>query len=209
MTAFEEGDWAALFVTNVLNGTVQANGNVVNQGTVVRIILSVPENENENDHGKKEAANSESQMPEVLSETVIGSGFSEKTDPDALVIGPTGVGLGHDGTLYVADTVNSRIQAIPNALFRKTSAGTGNTVSSGGALNGPLGLAIAPNGDIVTVNAGDGNMVETTPEGTRVAVKLVDTTGTGAGTLFGLAIVPNHKGVYFVNDGNNTLNLVH
>ncbi len=48
MTAFEEGDWAALFVTNVLNGTVAANGSVVNQGTVVSIILSVPENENEN-----------------------------------------------------------------------------------------------------------------------------------------------------------------
>ncbi len=148
-------------------------------------------------------------MPEVLSKTVIGSGFSEKTDPNALVIGPTGVGLGHDGILYVADSVNSSIQAIPNALFRKTSAGTGNTVSSGSALNGPLGLAIAPNGDIVTVNGGDGNMVETTPEGTQVATKPVDTTGTGGGSLFGLAIVPNHKGIYFVNDGNNSLNLLH
>jgi hypothetical protein len=52
-------------------------------------------------------------------------------------------------------------------------------------------------------------MVETTPAGTQVAVKAVDVTGAGAGTLFGLAIRPNGQGVYFVNDGNNTLDLMH
>ena len=40
-------------------------------------------------------------------------------------------------------------------------------------------------------------------------MKNIDTTGTGGGTLFGLAIAPNGNGVYFVNDGNNTLNLLH
>ncbi|MFI5342312.1 MAG: hypothetical protein ACHQ7N_21075, partial [Candidatus Methylomirabilales bacterium] len=97
MTAFEGDDWAALFVTNVLNGTVAAGGNVVDQGTVVRIDLKVDEDE----------------TPEVESETVIGSGFGERTDPAALVIGPTGVGLGRHGTLYVADTLANRIAAIP------------------------------------------------------------------------------------------------
>ncbi len=43
MTAFEEDNEAKLFVTNVLNGTVAANGEVVNQGTVVRINLKLPE----------------------------------------------------------------------------------------------------------------------------------------------------------------------
>ena len=52
-------------------------------------------------------------------------------------------------------------------------------------------------------------MVETTPSGVQVAVKAVDVTGTGAGTLFGLAIRPNDQGVYFVNDGNNTLDVMH
>ena len=80
---------------------------------------------------------------------------------------------------------------------------------SGHALNGPLGLAIAPNGDIITVNGGDGNMVEIEPEGTQLAVKMVDVTGTGGGTLFGLAVAPNNNGVYFVNDGNNKLYLLH
>src|SRR5260370_4570161 len=139
-----------------------------------------------------------------MSRMVIASGFGERTDAAALVIGPTGVGLS-GGTLYVADTLANRIAAIPNAVSRTTNASTGTTVSTGGALNSPLGLAIAPNGDIVTVNGGDGNMVETTPAGTQVAVKAVDVTNTGAGTLFGLAVIHNQKGVYFVNDANNTL----
>jgi len=113
-----------------------------------------------------------------------------------------------DDTLYVADTLGNRIAAIPNASSRSNSAGTGTTVSGGGGLNGPLGLAIAPNGDILTVNAGDGNMVETTPMGDQVAVKNVDLTKTGAGTLFGLTIRPGASGVYFVNDGNNTPNVL-
>jgi hypothetical protein len=198
MTALDHGDFAELFVTNVLNGTVAANGNVVKRGTVLRIVLAVPE-----------AGDSGGSMPRELLRTVIGSGFEERTDPAALVLGPTGLGLASDGTLYVADTLLNRIAAIPGAVFRFTSAGTGHTVSLGGNLNQPLGLAIAPNGDILTVNAGDGNIVETTPAGSQVAVKNIDTSGAGAGTLFGLAITPDQKGVYFVDDGDNTLDLLH
>jgi sugar lactone lactonase YvrE len=113
-----------------------------------------------------------------------------------------------DGTLYVADTLQNRIAAIANAPFRMNSGGTGTTVSENGALNQPLGLALAPNGDILTVNGGDGNIVETTPAGTQVAVKTIDTSGAGAGTLFGLAVVRG-TGVYFVDDGDNTLDLLH
>jgi hypothetical protein len=43
MTAVDWNNKAVLFVTNVLNGTVAASPNVVNQGTVVRISLNVPE----------------------------------------------------------------------------------------------------------------------------------------------------------------------
>jgi hypothetical protein len=45
------------------------------------------------------------------------------------------LGLASNGTLYVADTLLNRIAAIPNAVFRLTSAGTGRTVSEGGNLN--------------------------------------------------------------------------
>jgi hypothetical protein len=197
MTAFDQGNYAALFVTNVLNGTVAANGKVVNRGTVLRIEVRVPK------QGEG--------LPETVSTTVVGSGFSERTDPAALVIGPTGVGLGKNDTLYVADTLNNRIAAIPQALTRGNTAFAGKGVTANGALNGPLGLAIAPNGNILTVNSNDGNIVETTPGGKQIATKQLDKTGSpaGAGTLFGLAVVPRGHGVYFVDDGTNTLNLFH
>ncbi|HEX9012746.1 MAG TPA: hypothetical protein VF813_04495, partial [Anaerolineaceae bacterium] len=67
----------------------------------------------------------------------------------------------------------------------------------------------APGGDILETNGGDGNLVEVTPAGVQVAVKGIDSTNTGAGTLFGLAVSAAKNGVYFVNDGNNTLNLLH
>ena len=195
MTAQDKGGTATLFVTNVLNGTVAASPNVVNGGTVVRIGLSVPA----------------SGPPAVTSETVIGTGLPERTDPAALVVGPTGLGLSSDGTLYVADSLGNRIAAIPGALG---VPGPITTVTSGGAVNDPLGLAIAPGGDILTTNGGDGNLVETTPAGKQVAVKMLDTSPAppgpnGNGTLFGLAVAPDGSGVYFVDDGTNTLNLLH
>ena len=193
MTALDLGPVAELFVTNVLNGTVAGNGSVVKHGTVIRIVLVI----------------APGQMPQEVLRTKIGSGFPEKTDPAALVIGPTGVSLGADGTLYIADTVSNRIAAIPDAILRTTTDGIGKTISKGGGLNGPLGVAVAPNGNILAVNAGDGNAVEITPSGKQVAVKSIDTSGAGAGTLFGLAITPSAKGLYFVDDGDNTLDLLH
>jgi hypothetical protein len=196
MTAVDGGSRVALFVTNVLNGTVQANGRVVNQATVVRMQLSIP------DGGK----------PELVDSTVVGSDFPERTDPNALLIGPTGVAFDdYTGVLYVADSVDNRIAAIPNALFRRDSAGTGATVSEGGALNDPLGLALTPDHHIVSANGDDGNIVETDPRtGKQVATKLVDNSGgppPGAGALFGLAA--DSEGVYFVDDATNTFNLLH
>jgi hypothetical protein len=246
MTVDESDQEARLFVTNVLNGTVAANGSPVNQGTVLRIDLGV----------------SRESMPWIESMTVVGSGFSERTDPAALVIGPTGVGLSpasdgdedrddnHAGKedarlLYVADSLNNRITAIPHALTRTNSAGIGLTLFSGGSLNdplearpetrflavsrtisplfpipeflkrpfsdAPLALVVAPNGHILTVNGDDGFIIEITPHGHQIATKLLDNTGgppPGNGTLFGLVFDPE-LGVVFVDDGSNTLNLLH
>jgi DNA-binding beta-propeller fold protein YncE len=138
--------------------------------------------------------------PRVLASTMIGSGLPAKTDPNALVIGPTGDGLGPDGTLYVADSVGNRIAAIPNAVFRHSDDGPGQTVSKGAALNDPLGLAIAPNGDILTANGANGNIVEITPSGAQAAVRTVDNNSGGGGNLFGLAVQPGADAVYFVDD---------
>jgi hypothetical protein len=195
LAAVDRGADSDLFLTNVLNGTVAANGAVVNRGTVVRIVL----------HTAGSAA------PWVVSSTVVGSGFAERTDPAALVVGPTGVALSAAGTLYVADTADNRIAAIPNALNRMSTAFTGADVTANGWLNAPLGLTLAPNGDILTVNAGDGRIVETTPAGAQVAFAWLDTSGSppGSGALFGLVVTPQRNGVYFVDDATNTLELLH
>jgi hypothetical protein len=148
-------------------------------------------------------------MPSLQSMTVIGSGFAERTDPAALVIGPTGLGIsGNADTVYVADSLNNRIAAIPDPVFRTTSAGTGATVSQGGSLNDPLGLTISPGGDILTVNGNNGYMVTTTPDGNQISKQLLDSSGNppGAGALFGLIPVTG-QGLYYVDDATNTLNL--
>ncbi len=149
--------------------------------------------------------------PQLLGSRTIGSGFMERTDPDALVIGPTGVGLNRRGTLYVADSLGNRVTAIPNAPFRHSSAGTGFVVTSGGALNTPLGLTVAPGGNVLTVNGGDGRLVETTPAGVQIAKRFLDKSGSpkGAGALFGLAVAPYASGLYYVDDAVNTLRLLH
>jgi hypothetical protein len=186
MTAADEGGRAVLFVTNVLNGTVAGGGAVVHRGTVVRIVLSVPR------HG----------TPRVLSNQVIARGFAEHTDPNALVIGPTGVGLGRGGTLYVADSAGNRIAAVPHALTRSSVLGGGGlTVASGGTLSDPLGLLIAPGGDIVTANGANGKIVQTAPGGGVVAARTL--IPNGAGDLFGIALTPNERGLYFVNDAGS------
>jgi NHL repeat len=197
MTSVDRGGQAVLFVTNVLNGTVAANGKKVNGGTVVRIRLRIRSGH----------------APVVTSNQVIASGFTEHTDPNALIVGPTGVGVGTNGTLYVADSSNNRIAAVPDALMRTGKlGGGGETVTNGSALNDPLGLAIAPNGDIVTMNGADGNAVETTPGGQMVATKTL--VPNGAGDLFGVAIAPAGGGMYFVDDAGsgpsaNSLELLH
>jgi DNA-binding beta-propeller fold protein YncE len=114
------------------------------------------------------------------------------------------------GTLYVADSLNNRIAAIADPLFRNTSDGVGDTFTSGGFLNDPLGLITAPNGDLLSANGDDGNLVRINTHGTEVSKSLLDSSGSppGSGALFGLAIVPDH-GVYYVDDATNTLNLLY
>jgi len=192
MTVLDQGSQATLFFTNVLNGTVAANGNVVHGGTVVRMVLNIPTNSH----------------PQIESMTVVGSGFSERTDPAALVIGPTGVGLSGT-TLYVADSLNNRVMAIANATTITSTAGTGTVFSHGGFLNDPLGLTIDPStGNVLVTNGNNGVLITIDPSGTQIQHDLIDNTGSppGNGTLFGLVSVPG-TGVYFVDDGSNTLNL--
>jgi hypothetical protein len=191
MTSFSLGAFTELFFTNVLNGTVSAGGSAVNQGTVVRALLFTPP----------------AGAPRMLATSVIGSGFPEELNSAALVIGPTGVALDQNGALYVADTINNRITAIPFAVFRPNSPGVGIPVSTGGDLNGPLGLAATPNGNLLAANGGDGNLVEVSPWGAQLGEKTISPGGGGA--LFGLALSKDGSALYFVDDSENQLNVLH
>lgn len=195
MTAVDNGKSFVLFVTNVLNGTVAASGSVVDEGSVVRLSFTV------NAKG----------APELLDSSVIAWGFPERTDSAALVIGPTGVAFDQEtGNLLVADSLDNRIAAIPNALVRKQKAGTGITISAGGALNDPLGVSLVGR-DLFIANGDDGNIVEVDVKtGKQIDVTLVDSSGgppPGSGALFGLWALQNE--VYFVDDATNTFNLLH
>ena len=122
-------------MSNVLNGTVKASPATVSYGTVARLVIRLGQG-----------------PPQLVNSAVVANGFAERTDPAALVVGPTGLAIGNLGQLYVADTVNSRIAVVPFAVWRWTpQTGGGITLTSGGALNGPLGLTLAPNNDVLTV----------------------------------------------------------
>lgn len=191
MASTSQGNESALFVSNVLDGGFSTG--VQHNSTVLRIRLQTHSG----------------QPPKVLSEKVIAKGIPWRVDPEALVIGPTGVALAKDGTLYLADTLSNRISAIPQALTRTSAVENGGaTITSGGKLKQPLGLTLAPNGDILTTNAGNGNIVETTPTGKQLIARTADKK-TGAGSLFGLLVDPAGRGVFYVDDGENTLRLLH
>jgi hypothetical protein len=193
MTAAMQGSNTTLFVSMVLNGGAKKGLHTVNNSTVLRIQLS----------------SGADRPPKVLSQTVIANKIPWRDDPTALAIGPTGVALAPNGTLYLADTLDNRISAIPQAVTRTTPAADGgSTISEGKHLKQPLGLALAANGDILTTNAGDGNIVETSPAGQQLLTRTADKK-TGAGSLFGLVLAPDASGIYYVDDGDNTLNVLH
>jgi hypothetical protein len=191
MTAVTTRSGADLFVSNALSRPKGLNKTPpVGLCTVVRIDVSI----------------ASGHMPRITSSTVIGSNFVWRANKAALIQAPTGVALAANGTLYVAETVNSHITGIANAMTRTTAVKDGtSTLSSGGWLNGPLGLALAPNGDVIAMNGNDGNAVEINPQGRQVAkVTLV---AHGAGDLFGVAIQADGHDLLFVNDGANAIDV--
>ena len=181
---------AELFVSNALGGNTTTHDGVPVTGncTVVRLDLAL-----------RPAA-----PPKLTSSAVIGTDFPWRANKAALILAPTGLSLGGNGTLYVDDTLTNSVSGIPQALTR-TSAATavGGTLSAGGSLNAPLGMTMAPNGDLVVVNGNNGNAVEITPAGKQLATKTL--IKNGAGDLFGVITTPTGDGLIIANDGTNAL----
>ena len=186
------GASAELFVSDALGGNTSTDDGVPFAGNcaVVRIDLAL----------------SAASPPVLTGTTVVGKDFPWQANKAALVLAPTGLALGGNGTLYVDDSETNKVSAISGALTRTSAAKASATViSSGGALDAPLGMTVVANGDLVVVNGNNGNAVEVNPSGKQVATKTL--LKNGAGDLFGLAPTQTGDGLLFVNDGTNALDL--
>jgi len=202
MAVIDRGSTATLFISMAgfdipAPDVKDANGFsvTVNKATVLRLELSI----------------GASGPPQIASQTVIASGLAARADKDVFLIGPTGLALAPDGsTLYVSDAVGNQIVAIPNATSRRDSAGTGTLVTKDGLLKRPLALAITPEGHLLACNAKNGQLVEIDPAGGRqLYAQWIDANPAqsppGNGDLFGIAMTPDGKGFYYVEDDVNAL----
>jgi hypothetical protein len=194
MAVIDHGDTATLFVSNAGFGIGAPGQPVQHRATVLRIGLALAP-------GKP---------PAVTSQTVIADGFGAQADAGVFLIGPTGLAVAPDGTLYVSDAIGNQVVAIPNAATRTDSAGQGQEISKDGLLSRPLAMGFAPNGHLLVVNGLNGEVVEIDPKTAKQEGAIwIDAdeaqTPPGSGDLFGLTMMPDGKGFYYVEDDVNAL----
>lgn len=174
LTIDDHFDHATVFISNVNNTTTPQKN-----GTVTRLTLAISD-----------------ATVTVTSTTMIAKGYTVEPNSASLVLGPTGLAYdANTDTLYVASTADNAIYAVRNAGSRTGPpfSGTGTIIFQDDHLRGPLGLAFAPNGDLITSNGDAVNadpkqpseIVEFTKTGTFVSQFNVDA---GQGGAFGIAI---------------------
>jgi hypothetical protein len=182
LTVNDQGGRVQVFVSNVsknISATASPNG------TVTRIDLLI-----------------QNGQPVVQDMVQIASGYATRTDMAAFVVGPGG--LAYDprtNTLYVASEAEKVNGTEVGSIFSIANAGTSFSDNGKGTvvyadvthLHGPIGLVLAPNGDLITANSDAVNadpnqpseLVEFTPTGQFVGQFSVDPNTGGA---FGLAL---------------------
>lgn len=169
---------------------------IVHQATVLRLELTIPE-------GKP---------PVLESQTIIGNGFSQRADLANFLLGPTGLALGTDDTLYVTDGLDNEITAISDASIRTTSAGKGKLVTKDGLLAWPLAMIMTAQGHLIVCNGKNGQAVEIDPiAGKQIYAHWLNTNQAqsppGNGNLFGIALATDGKSFYYVEDDINALRI--
>jgi hypothetical protein len=127
--------------------------------------------------------------------TVIASGYQHVCDTVTFVDAPTGLVYDHEqDVLYVASTKDNAVYAVHDAGDRTTDGGIGKLIYQDAKhLHGALGLAMAPNGNLLVTNndninidpAQPSELVEFTVEGEFVKEISLDPTPGGS---FGLAV---------------------
>jgi hypothetical protein len=174
----DNGESAIVFVSCVLNGTVTRLELTFTGGAVA-----------------------------ITSKVTIASGYLFGPNEAAFVVGPTGLAYdANEDLLYVASTADNQIFVVPDATKAKKSNGTGTGIisatNSSTYLHGPLGLVLAPNGDLIT-SQGDAinenlselsEIVEFTAKGAFVTQFSIDS---AVGAAFGIAINPSDNGTQF------------
>lgn len=204
MAMIDRGDSATLFIS--MAGFGLQSPDVIDpktsypvmghQATVLRLELTIPA-------GKQ---------PALQSQTVIGDGFSARSDLANFLLGPTGLALGTDDTLYITDGLDNEITAIPNASTRTTSAGKGKLVTKDGLLAWPLAMVMTAQGHLIVANGKNGQAVEIDPiTGKQIYAHWLNANQAqsppGNGNLFGIALAADGKSFYYVEDDINALRI--
>jgi hypothetical protein len=194
-----DGPWAS--AVNVHGNTAQLFVSDILSGDVTRIDLKGVKH-----HGQVSL--------KVESMTQIASGYTVQANAAAVVVGPGGLAYdSKNGTLYVAATGNNEIFAVAHAAQTHADHGTGTLIYQDPAhLRGPIGLALAPNGDLLATNddAVNGNpsfpseLIEFTPKGQFVGQLSLDP---AQGAAFQILVQSHGKTVTVdaLDDDTNTL----
>src|SRR6202051_770633 len=144
---FDEGSKAKFFVAHGF------------RGSVVRFDLSVS-----------------SSGVTVDSVTQIASGYTHMCDAVTFVDAPTGlVYNAKKDVLYVTSTADNAVYAVSDAGDRKHDGGIGKLIYTDAVhLHGPLGMAMAPNGDLLVAN---NDVINSDPNQPSEIVELTPTGG--------------------------------
>jgi hypothetical protein len=192
MALDDDGTTAKVFVSNVLNGTV------------IRINLTLTPT-----------------TFTVDSITRIAFGYGHINNNTFPLVGPSGLAYNEAfHTLYVTSAGGSKIFAIAHADTITVPVSLGTQIYADAVhLHGPVGLAIAPNGDLISAQADNFNVnpnftseiVEFTTTGQFVAQFSIDN---ATGAAFNIALDVNSDPLVpikfaYVNDAENTLNVIY
>ncbi len=135
-----------------------------------------------------------SYSPGSLTNTAIAlaQGFSHRTDPAALVLGPSGLAyIASSNMLLVASSTDNAVYEIPNAATATSAQTASLFIQDTAHLHGPLDIAILPNGHLVIANSDGSNVDPNQPS------ELVEYTSTGA-FVGQMPVDPNNGGAFGV-----------
>ena len=161
--------------------------------------------------------------PDGIISTVVGTGtqgYGGDGGPatQALLNGPSGVAVGPDGSIYIADTNNFSIRRVGPDGIITTVAGSGAQGYGGDGgpatqalLNGPSGVAVGPDGSIYIADTNSFSIRRVGPDGIITTVAGTGTDGYGgdggpatqAMLSLPVGVALGRDGSLFIADTNN------